>query len=718
MRINKLLIGFLFILSSAAFSAQYYAVGLNNPSETWYYFRIDTLRVEQTSSLGYSEFTITHEFVMQSSAYGKVPSDQPFRFILTFYLPEGSMITGAAFKTENTWRTAEPKDILSAENLFNTASPDQPRFLLRQQVLRDRNGQIGNSYQMEISPILYQRFFAFSITFTAKNYIEFDAAWSSLQSSNLLLTSTPQSNRRVKYYFSDVQFPSSPPVILNGDFFKKDAYGRWYATSSNLIQNVIWPWPHPPVPQLYRYTSDGNSYYQFMACQPVQAEDRKPKKVLIVSDLTLFSVPRYVEDAINVFYNNARYGLSDSDSINVLLIDQLQPRYLRPRFVSASEGNKEALYTELRSYPIQQISALPQLLCSARDFFNNYRTGGELWLITASEKDANTLAKANEVIDLVINRMQFPVVMKIFACGNQHRDSGYSRLYVNGRYYYGNDYLFENLTRLTGGAYVRRNNETDQHLPMALADLLLPALDLMEVDLQPTGGYTFGSYKFHPTRSHYPKFYPYIELGRFDGSVPFSADFYGKAEGDWYHSMTNVPGTVCSTKPVQLQTLWHYNHVRDLLQQPQNWALVEEIGRISVENHFVSPYCGFVIPSSTGYAGFQRLENLDSLDIAAVAENQPDTFELSAFPNPFNMETRFSIHLTPSQVPQRLQVRIVDVMGRTLRRWHENLAANESQVYLIWDGKNDQQQVVGSGIYFVVAQSKNQQQVIKITCLR
>jgi len=723
--LKKIYLPFLLLLMSnrTAPAADIYAYGINDPSEYWSSFYANTTDIYQGVYLGYSEFNISVEYVMCANWWGARPSDQPFRFIMTLYMPNDAIIVQTSIRTETAWIEASPQDVLTAETLFNDADKSKPRCLLRQQVFREYDGSTWSRFQLEISPIYYEKPFALSITYLQKNYLLLDYAYASVTSSNLI---SYWDDRPISYNFLDVQHPDNQPVFTDQTSayrfppFAKLPSGWWRTSyqgrSSWGSLDIRWPNPAEDTPQLACYLDGNDGYYQITSLPPVQPSERTPKKILVLYDLGLDNDDRYDRDfVLDHFADISRRSLASVDSINVLVIDQLQPKYLRERFIPASTENTTNLIAAMRNYPIPQMSALPQLLRSATAFFNRERTDGEIWLITDSERDAYPVAKANDMIALSLDSLEHAVKIKILACGNPYRGQSY---YINGRYYRGNDYLFENLTRLTGGGLVRTDNLGQYQLSLALADLFSPALDLMEIDPFPAGGYCSGRYKFHPERSHYPVLFPYIEMGRVIGHTPFTTDFYGNVDGEWYHKQIPVRDTLYLAQVKQLKTLWHAQHVKELLKQPQAWGLIDEIGRISKENHFVSPYCGFVVPSAEGYAAFKRLEKTDSLALEADEPVKPGRFDLAAYPNPFNAQTQILLNGVSSDQDKRVTIRIFTVLGRMIRAWQQLLPAGESSLHLTWNGEDDQYESVGTGLYFVQVRWGGQTRIIKITCLK
>ena len=67
------------------------------------------------------------------------------------------------------------------------------------------------------------------------------------------------------------------------------------------------------------------------------------------------------------------------------------------------------------------------------------------------------------------------------------------------------------------------------------------------------------------------------------------------------------------------------------------------------------------------------------------------------FPNPFNPTTTISYSLP---VNNRVKIRIIDILGREIKmlfNWHQSVGTHS----IIWDGKNEQDKQMSSGIYFV-----------------
>lgn len=718
MRIIKYCSILILLAAAHAVSVSWHAVGLND-QQYWDHHRINAINIYHGAYFHHSEYTPALEIQMTADYYGNIPNNEPFVFYYEFTLAADAVIVGAKVRVGGTWYTAQAQDVATAENQFQITPVNQPRCLLRQYVERGYNGSRIKRYQMQVSPVWYGTPFSISITLLEPNTLELDQERSSIFDVDFL---SYRDYIPISYTFLDVHAPDTAPTLEYGGSaitFSKNPEGWWHGEWSHQgwyyydRPVLTWPARKNSTPDIFYYRESGEGYYLLSAFPPVEPHERKAKKVLIIQDLGDRTAGNSRDFLLDTFHNITDRSLSWNDSLNILLMDQLEPRLLTPRFIPADYANISALFRAMRGFPPPQLSATTQLLRRAVEFFNTAATGGEIWLLTTAERDAIPVQKANDIIELTVQQLRQKVAIKIIACGNQDQSVN-----IGGQYYRGNDYLFENLARLTHGGMLRPENVEEYHLPLAIADLISPALDLMEADPFPGNGYNRGKYPFFSDRTHYPILYPFIEIGRAQGDPPFSTDFYGLSEGDWFHKNLVCPAAPAIPQQPRIKQLWHARHIEEQLLQPQAWNLIDEIGRVSKANSLVNAYCALVVPAANGYASFQRLETPDTLAHVATSTPLPTVFAIMAWPNPFNMQTRIAVRFRPAASERRLTIRIYSLLGTLVREWEQPAPTGAGRVEVVWDGENSVQQPVGSGLYFIQARCGAQSQTLKLTCLK
>jgi len=90
------------------------------------------------------------------------------------------------------------------------------------------------------------------------------------------------------------------------------------------------------------------------------------------------------------------------------------------------------------------------------------------------------------------------------------------------------------------------------------------------------------------------------------------------------------------------------------------------------------------------------LQTSINVNVDQTSSNSPSLFNLKAYPNPFNLSCR--IEYTLPNNSGRYRMEIIDVMGRLIKSYAP-LSGNGS---IAWNGTNENNQVVSSGVYCVI----------------
>ena len=724
---KKLLLLLFLAFASLAFAIDFEANGMER-SERWRYFQLLNGSFETESFYGYSQTTAECEYRLDEDYKGRRPSSQPFEMTMRFRLSEEAVFVGGAVRQGNVWIDAGPQNVFDAEDRYDSTRTSQVSFLMREKVRRDWNGDEERFIEVRLAPVYYPQPFAFRLTWIDRNEVDVASLRFTLPEGEFV-QGHDELQRDVIWRFRDADVPNNRPVILARNYstqyeFQKAADGFWQVKfpfrNLSYFDIIRWERPFSQTPELRLLTVGDKRFYHFMMLPPLNPEDRRVKKALVLFDLGSNTVKNR-QWMIEQLYQNAQIGLADSDSITALFIDgNLMISVMNDGFIPATDRNVQEIFDRLKAAAPPEISGLPQLLRAAKDFFNERETDGEVWVLSDANKNCDTAESANQIMALSLHRMQTDVKINIFDCGNPY-NYGASRLYINGRSYSGNEYLYENISRLSGGGVVYAVNKWEPDFLRDLADVFMPAVDLVETDPFPTGGMAFSRYKLNNERTHFPIVIPYLEIGRHDGAAPFDIDFYGQVDDSLFYKTKSQPQPIESTFNDHLMKMWYSIKIRNMLQQPQSWNTIEEIGVLSEEQGILSPYCGFVVPAPDGYDGFMRLLGND--EIAAVEERIeespiPEEFKLVAFPNPFNAVTQLQIHFQAPKTKQQAHLQIVDVLGRLVKEMDIDIAAGENHLTLKWDGLDDGGIPVSTGVYLVRFQLDSEIKTLKLTLMK
>jgi hypothetical protein len=111
---------------------------------------------------------------------------------------------------------------------------------------------------------------------------------------------------------------------------------------------------------------------------------------------------------------------------------------------------------------------------------------------------------------------------------------------------------------------------------------------------------------------------------------------------------------------------------------------------------------------------FRRMMDFFEIQTDVPYQNMaavPMNISLSAYPNPFNGQTKL---LISAPVSEAGQIDIYDITGRLINR----LEVPANSMVTIWDGKNSDGQSVSSGVYFANTSLAGNKQHIKLTLLK
>jgi hypothetical protein len=90
------------------------------------------------------------------------------------------------------------------------------------------------------------------------------------------------------------------------------------------------------------------------------------------------------------------------------------------------------------------------------------------------------------------------------------------------------------------------------------------------------------------------------------------------------------------------------------------------------------------------------LQTSVSVNVDQANSNVPSVFKLDAYPNPFNLSCKIEYALPDNSGTYRME--IIDVMGRVIKTYRKLSRIG----YILWDGTNENYQVVASGVYCVI----------------
>jgi hypothetical protein len=260
-----------------------------------------------------------------------------------------------------------------------------------------------------------------------------------------------------------------------------------------------------------------------------------------------------------------------------------------------------------------------------------------------------------------------------------------------------------------------------------MLDCLAPTITSVEVSPNPQNGLAYSRFNLNQNRNNFNIYIENNQMGWFKGTTPFSVLYFGNYQKDLYQKefqLTENTASVADAQKRYVKTYWYIRHIfNDLLDEPQSYKTIKYIEELSLENRILTPYSAFVLPGVSGIAAFTRLTAEDSIMVEtplALSEacHIPAELEITAYPNPFNPRTTISILIPDGQDFNDLTVTIFNVLGQKVREFQIENNTDIKEQKVVWDGTNEKNEPVVSGMYLVHLQADHIQKILKIMLLR
>jgi len=107
---------------------------------------------------------------------------------------------------------------------------------------------------------------------------------------------------------------------------------------------------------------------------------------------------------------------------------------------------------------------------------------------------------------------------------------------------------------------------------------------------------------------------------------------------------------------------------------------------------------------------------ISDVDTARLQSSEPTIISLSPnFPNPFNSETKVIFGLSS---PQNVSLKIYDITGKLVKTLIDNERLEAQFHHILWDGSNDLNHSISSGMYYLRLTANGTQKMMKMLYLK
>lgn len=466
---------------------------------------------------------------------------------------------------------------------------------------------------------------------------------------------------------------------------------------------------------LNKFQSDEEDYYQ-LALLPSALTDfeSSSKKVAFLFD----HVSTFSSITSSEILNNVKEILqttfSERDSFN-LIFTKLSIERTSDSWISADSLSIENVFSNLEEGVISNYSSLPSLLSNGINFIQENGNTGNLLLLSSSNQVGES-AIANELIEDLISIME--PVLPIHIADYATWSAGYH--WIGGRAYYGNEYFYTNISRLTSANYLA-SERSGRNLPDILQELS-HSLDgfIKSFDLHTTleNGYCYGRFDFQTNQTIYLN-KPLLQIGKYNGSFPFNIEIAGEFNGFPFSTELAIDSEVTIRADSLNEEMWTGKYILSQERISQTNDVINDILAHSFEERVLSLYTAFLClePSRGGEVCYDCMDESDLISSVSEDNSVENDSLIHVYPNPFNNQTKIQLSIKKAEDLKSMSYKIFNINGQVVKTFKGEV--NEpGKLTFTWFGENNNGSFAASGTYFFVAAGGSTKIVKKLLLLK
>lgn len=465
-----------------------------------------------------------------------------------------------------------------------------------------------------------------------------------------------------------------------------------------------------------------NSIYQ-MVLIPEEAASFPAgmgRKMMLVFDYNSDNVSGVSQAyLLNQMKQQLKERLSPQDSFN-LIFSNLFIEPWSELWLPGDPETIDATFDALSTEPIAEYSNLPSLLAEGIQFINETGGNGSL-LLAANNDDFDDLQSANTLVeDLLELRGDNQIPINIL----DYQNRNFGGTWIGNRYYRGNEYLYTNLSQLTGGEYVNQLN----CCPTPTFDENVVSIFGMATGLQGqvdiyTGlaeGFCYQRYTLGQAGDLSSLNKPVRQLGKYNGQFPFHIEMAGEYQNTFFGNVISIPEGELIQSDSFLNEAWTGQLIQQMEKSGGDNGTISAIINQSIDARVLSIYTALIAlePSQGGEICLECVD--ESGDVVSTEDPVAleDLLVLEAFPNPFKERVNIRIQLNEKVQAEDCDFSIFNLMGQRVLRFTQPSLTGSNEFNFSWEGQSSSGVPLPSGVYLFVATTPNGKAFLRLNYLK
>jgi hypothetical protein len=451
------------------------------------------------------------------------------------------------------------------------------------------------------------------------------------------------------------------------------------------------------------YQQGDEGIYQLAIFPDQFFETEVTKKAAILIDYDASNTNITANELLNIVKNEMLINLSAKDSFN-LLFSNLSIKRFSDKWVAASKTNIEAAFNSLTN-PLSSYSNLGTLLSNGIDFVKNHGNNGIIILISDADQYgdfqvSNTLT--NDLIKLMNPKIPIHI--------SDYQSSNFPYYYKDGQTFYGNDYFYASLSRMTlGSCHSVRNNISISEAIYGSLKYLGGSINSFDLHTSLKTGFCHSRYTMTGASDIAYVNDAILQVGKFKGEFPFIVEISGEYNNEVFNNMLEIPMPIGVGNDTISEEMWTGQYIKKLESGNQSNDIINEIVFSSLNERVLSKYSSFLCLEDTNYICNDCVdESQMTISVKEVIAGQDS---ILVYPNPFT--EKITIDLMCSNPEDVKELSIVDVTGSLIHQF-STVELQKGKNLITWNGLSARGDRAKPGVYMLVYKTSAYVRTIKI----
>lgn len=458
----------------------------------------------------------------------------------------------------------------------------------------------------------------------------------------------------------------------------------------------------------YRNNDSQQGFYQLAIFPSQFLNSEKQNNIAVLVDFDVTNTSRSAEDILAILKSQMQGLLRNGDRFN-LIYSNMDIKRHSETWVDATSYNIESAFQVMKG-SLGKYSNLSQLLLNGIDFIRKNGKDAKIVLLTNSDQYYKT-DLANSFIKDILSRMN-PVI-PIHISDFQNTNLLYN--YTGGINYMGNEYLYTNLSKMTGGSYNRvMSGKTEDEVIGASFRIVNGTINSFDLHTKLKSGFTYGRYNIPNTKIIYLND-AIAQVGKFNGTFPMDIDFSGDFNGKLFSYNFNAGESDLANGDSLNEEVWVGQYLRDLEMTSYSTDIIKEVITTSIKERVLSTYTAFIcvenniqLPTSDADTKNRFTDTFNG--IPTNTKEVDNVNKIRVYPNPFSGILTVELNLAPDETLKEMV--IVDMKGVVVHTFTKYQTGFEGKI--TWNGKLQNGVDLPVGIYFLMVKTTQGNKVVKL----